>query len=1422
MMISRGYIIYLISLLGLTTISSVEGAMLDQQMRFDRITVHDGLSNQTVRCIIQDHEGFMWFGTNSGLNRFDGNKMVKFYNRTNGFRGSIIHCMHEDSRRNLWIGTFGNGLNLYNRNTNTFTNYVNDPNDESSISSNEIWYIYEDSKGNLWVAGQGGLQRYDYATDSFEKHLEDFKLPQHSINMRHTAFSSIVEAGDGILWIGTWKYGVILYDAAERRIVRHLMHEPDNVNSLSTNEILTLYRDKEDNIWIGTYKGALECVQFRYGSIFFKKYHKGESSYNLSDDRIHFIQQDQSDIYWIGTEHGLNLLDTKTGLIRKIYHNLDERFSLSSNHIWSGFRNSNGVMWIGLHDAGINTYDVWRQRFTNGYKEVSKAKEHKKRFVKSIFVDPDDFVWIGTDHGLNKFSNDGVHIKTYVSGDASTGLSIGGVTGILIDWNNQMWVGTWGGGLHKFDRKEGKFKSYGFSSSTLDRHNLSDPNIRCMALDYSGHLLIGTTFGYLDIFNPKTEEFEHFPCMDVDSIVASPVVALCPEKDGSIWIGLSENGGVVNYNPSNGNIKRYHFSERDTSATLSSNDVLCLFNDDKWLWIGTKDGLNLLNKEDGSVTIFNEEDGLPDRSILRIEKDVAGNLWISTTKGITKYEISSGKFFSYDHRDGVLGNCITSWAGTNGTLLFGGIDGVFSFNPSEINNNPYLPPVVLTGFYIFNRLVVPEEKGSPLQHQVNQTDIITLRHDQTSFSFEFAALNFTLPERTQYRYMLEGFDNDWVYSGLRREAFYTNVIPGVYNFKVLGSNNDGIWNPSPKIITIKVLPAPWKTTWAYSLYFILILLLLAVMRGFMLSREKLRTQLVFEKLEHERSLELSKKNSELNDMKIKFFTNISHEFRTPLTLILGPLGAIHKAIKETSIEDSVVMVQKNAQRMLRLINQLLDLSRIEAGFMKIEATHRDVVHFIKSVVDAFSMKAKTRCIRYEFDTNFEFAMGHFDDDKLESVLYNLLSNAFKFTPEGGQITVKLKIEPEPSKIDAPDKPVEAKSISITVTDTGPGIQDADKQKIFDYFYRPTDARSQPGSGLGLSLVNELVRILRGSIELLDNPTQNGSMFVVTIPVDKECYAPGELTEKRMDIDLACEDIALAEDALLKSNMLNLSYPVDIKKQFQPLVLIAEDNDEVRNYLSGSLSDGYRTIEASNGDSAINLAREEMPDLIISDVMMPGINGFELNKMLKDDERTCHIPVILLTAKTGMSSQMEGYKAGADDYIVKPFEMEHLICRVENLISSRRKLRETFSKRFDLDIEKMNLNSLDKKFLEDIIQLVEENIDDYDFGADQVVGKMPMSRAQVYRKLKSLTNLSVSDFIQKIRLYRAAKSIMMGDKSFSEISYLVGFKDPSYFTKCFKKQFECLPSEFNQKYYNSTNSPASAIQQADGFPDSIPG
>lgn len=821
-----------------------------------------------------------------------------------------------------------------------------------------------------------------------------------------------------------------------------------------------------------------------------------------------------------------------------------------------------------------------------------------------------------------------------------------------------------------------------------------------------------------------------------------------------------------------------------------------IFQDSRGLlWVGTTAGLSCAIDNSGYFRTFTVEDGLPGNVISAIHEDNSGYLWVTTNQGISRLapELTDSlantinklnsirvSFWNFNESDGIIDASFKKGSVTrlkNGEVLFGSTHGINSFFPDSIQANSFIPPLQFTDLKIHNRSISPSQNSELLKMHISMVEEITLNYKQSVVTFDFQSLSFTNSHKNQYAYIMEGFDKEWTYAGNRSTATYTNLNQGKYVFKVKASNNDGVWNEEPITLNVTIQPPPWKTWPAFLAYVIILSATVFIFAQLSLAKQKVEGRLRIQQLE-------SEKIKELNYFKSVFFTNISHEFRTPLTLIIGPLSDILKnTTLQDDIKDQVKLIHKNAMRLLRLINQLLDISKVEAGHVKLQVARSNIAEFVCSVYEAFKIKAERDNINYRFYTSHDDMSGYFDSDKVEKILYNLLSNAFKYTPPGGKIDVLLF-----QKTDENNK----KFIELIVHDSGPGIIPEKQKKIFERYFVLGESRSpwQSSTGIGLSLANQLTLVHKGKISL-ESEEGKGSRFIVNLPIFREAFTR--------------EEILSDNNAVIKHEMEQVRMMIDYEstaihsttssKKNLPIALLVEDNHDVRKYIADRLSDQYQILSAANGQQGFEMAIEKIPDIIISDVMMPVMDGFELCRKIKTNEKTSHIPVILLTAKVDDESRVEGYETGADGYIPKPFQMARLEARIRNLIESRNKLRDIFGKRMSLEPSEVSLSSVDETFIQKAIEIIEKNISEPELNVELLCSKIGMSRSQAFRKFKAITDLSPIEFIRMIRIKRAAQLLEQKVGNISEIAYMVGFSDLDYFRKCFKEQFGVTPTRY---------------------------
>ena len=911
-------------------------------------------------------------------------------------------------------------------------------------------------------------------------------------------------------------------------------------------------------------------------------------------------------------------------------------------------------------------------------------------------------------------------------------------------------------GLEIFDRTQKKFIRYDLDSEEHVFHDV--PFINDICQDASGCIWVGTWFqGLFKIIPPvtvspsgvargeATRNYKFDPALPKD-LGTNPILSLCApriRKTAKLWIG-TDGGGL------------FGLMDNENSADGSSERFVH----------------------------YTKADGLPNDIIWGILDDDRGNLWISTQNGFSKFDPQSGIFNNYNQVDGVPRQkfvWLSRHKGRNGELYFG-TRGLLAFHPDSITDNPFIPPVVITDFKLFNK-PVPIGGNSPLKKSITETTELELSYRENYLSFEFAALNYINTEKNRYKYMMKGLDKDWIDAGQTRVASYTSLRHGEYTFKVMGSNNDGVWNEKGASINILIHPPPWLTWWAYTCYGFIVAGIILWYRRYLLNRAKLRTAIEMERMEKE-------KVEELDHMKSRFFANVSHEFRTPLTLILGPIDDLveNRSKRAELTWDNVGIIRRNARRLQKLINQILDISRLETGAVKLRVSEGDLTEFIRTIILSFLSLTESKQIRYEYDLPEKDQNLWFDNDKVEKILTNLVSNAFKFTPAKGSITVSLQY------LSSPGSP-SADFAEITVTDTGRGIPGDKLGNIFDRFYQVHESgmHGEEGTGIGLALTRELVELCRGEIRV-ESEVGKGSVFTVKLPVSRELFTeeeiisidPENITRKKLiesSVDTEkSEAVETGEDHLKNA-------PRDA-----PIVLIVEDNADLRNYISGNLCDSYRIIMAENGREGLHCAIDQVPDLIISDLMMPEMDGMEMCRELKTDERTNHIPVIMLTARADRGSKLEGLETGADDYIIKPFDNKELTVRVRNLIEQRKRMRDKFRKEFLSDSAGMDVTYEDQ-FLNKLTVILNKYISSDDFRIDLLTDELHMSRSQVFRKINAITGYTPNDLIRNLRLKKAASLFRSGHKHVAQVMHQVGFNSQSYFGQCFHELYGMTPKEY---------------------------
>jgi len=1352
-----------------------------------QIDSYNELTQAWITSIIQDYIGFMWFGTHDGVYRYDGFEL-KLYQSMSGdyftLPGNNVREIFEDSKNNLWVTT-SRGISIYDRNKDCFVYSPDWP-------TNSFTDIVEDNEGNLYFGSFSGFFHYlpdsgafrnyiqypdssdinnghqevfvtmddriilnsPYGISEFDKYSKKFyEVFDEALPYDPDAITCIVQDCNGTYWVGTRDYGLIYYDRLESKAFRRLNVHMDNV--LIKGTILSLLQSADSTLWIGTENNGLILLnlkEFYNGKQVFHPIKNDELKTELSHNSIFSLYEDKQKNIWIGTYNGLNLYSS---------------FLTNFNQIPIVFKQKPDV-----HDNIINT-----------------------------FLEDDNDIWIGTENGINIYNKENHNIAYYnYDPDKRNSLSSNSVWAIEKDRNGNFWIGTWGGGLNKYNTAKQQFTH--FQHTEEDQNAISNNNIFCILEDEDGILWIATMGGGLNSYNPTNNSFKVYVHDNLDplSISGDWVRQLHIDNKNRFWV-LTYNA-VSLFDREREKFTNF-YSDESNPNSISDDGAIVIFEDSKSnIWLGTESGLNLFHPVDSGFTQYQIGQGLPSNVIHAILEDDDGNIWISTNNGISKFvhgtEVPENpEFVNFDVSDGLQGNKFNRRSAlktSDGFLIFGGNNGLNSFDPRSIKINTTIPDVIITNFLVFNKIQVsPQSDEIYIDKHISLMDQIKLKYKHSVFTIYYSSLDYLIPEKTQYAYMLEGFEESWNYVDNNRSATYTNLDPGKYIFRLKASNSSGLWNENPKNLEIIILPPWYRTFWAYLLYFALISISILFLRRLIVARTTLQHQLILKDVEKE-------KLDQLNKMKTKFYTNISHEFRTPLSLIISPLEALLSDINiQPAIKQQINVIQIHARRLLRLINQLLDISKIESDHLDLRVSRGDIVGFIKEIVTLFRWPALKRNIKFNFTSNQETYYGFFDGDKIEKICYNLISNALKYTQNGGQIDVEIAIGNGENQIDNG-------YVKLVFKDSGVGISEQDQGKIFEQFYRSGSGKNMDtgGFGIGLAIVNGLINAYHGSIQISSNNGE-GTQFVILLPHARELFKTSEIDdadkgEKTITLDI----YDLEPDSELPSAREAANGILHIDKQDKnSKILLVEDDKDLRSHLK-NLFPEYIIFEAENGEQALCNLNETHPDLIISDVLMPEMDGIEFCRKIKTNENTSHIPLILLTAKVTTEDALEGLNTGADAYITKPFDTKILRSTVKNLLESRKQLRDKYSKSVTLEPAGITITSVDEKFIKKAIAIVEKHISDPDYSVDMFSKEIGMSRSHLHRKFNGLAGVSPSGFIRTLRMKRAAQLLIKGQLTVSEILYEIGIKSRSYFIKSFKEQFGMSPTDFAEKNYQ-TNS-----------------
>ncbi|WP_075589936.1 hybrid sensor histidine kinase/response regulator transcription factor [Labilibacter marinus] len=1326
-----------------------------------------------VNYIYKDRHGFMWIGTLDGLHRYDGYvyKTYRVQADGNSIQSNLIKSIDEDSFGNIWIGTYNKGISKLDPLTETFTNFYN-TSDNKLFNSNDVTSLLVDENNVVWSGNWLGVNRIQL--DSTMNKIIQVDVI-NSENIQLPEFVNEVKAlhqdkNDNI-WIGTnlSLYKIINPNASIAALkfkeyeinVESICNSDsgifigsyDNVSHLSntdknsTPEILHNTRGsaviyQNNTLWIGNRTGlyTLEKNSRNTWNIT-NRFQEDFTSNSISCNLISHLSTDINQQIWIGTRGGgVNVAFEQIKKFQHYEHNITVG-SLSNNLCRSIFEDHQQNLWIGTEEQGVNFLRK-NNSYSNGFQkiDVNNAISTNRAYCIEETVLPHSkkhksLIWIGTSWPNNLTIIDPETLQAKPT--PASNFDIGFIFALKSTNDSTLWVGTYGDGLYRFTLdKDGEIISRINMLPDLKQEGaISSFIIRSIFQDSKGNLWVGTDKGLnklpLDETNSDQPKFEVFTKgQETGSLPHEYILQVFESKDGTIWIGTM-GGGLLKH-------------------TLPLSD------------------------EHISFTSYTTENGLPNNTIKSINEDKNGYLWLSSNKGLTRFNPKTEEVINYDIKDGLQDNEfaeICSATRANGQIVIGGIKGFNAFYPEEIKSDTEEPRLFLTEFYIKNQEITPSP-NSVLKQSVQFTEEINLKYRDNSFSFGFVGLNYNAPQKNNYQYILQGFDEQWYKAHSDyRIAKYTNIPPGEYTFKVIASNSDNVWSDEPAQIKITIEPPLYRSNKAFALYFLIVIGFMLLQRYLSAQKNNRRNELVLANIE-------KNKVEEVSQMKLKFFTNISHEFRTPLTLISAPLD---KLIKENDISRPkermtyFKLMDQNIKIMKRLINQLMDFRKLEQDKLKLNVQEFNIGDFVKTIYFSFTELAKQNGIDYQIKTSNPELTIYADPEKLERVIYNIIANAFKYSPNNKSIEVGVIKD--------------STKVIIYVKDNGIGIKEEAKAHIFERYFRD---RSQlqgnvGGTGIGLALSKSLVELHKGEISF--ESTENvGSEFKVCIPLGKDHYNSADFAELNTSYEFTSPSTG--------ANAIDDSISEVIQSpEIKPRVLIAEDNHDLRIFIATSLKNDFDVIQAEDGKIALELIIEHMPDLIISDIMMPEIDGIELCKQVKTTEATSHIPVILLTAKNTVESQIEGYETGADSYLNKPFNMDVLQASIQSILKNREQLRKKFQKEIEISPDLVANNSTDSKFMDKILSIIQEHLSDSDFSVEMLAEKYGVSRIYLNRKIKALTGETSNQFIRNIRLKHAAELLKQGEMNVSEVTWMVGYNDLKTFRTRFKEKFGVSPSEF---------------------------
>lgn len=1325
----------------------------NSEMLFRKISPDGGFSYGFVNAIAEDSYGFIWFGTDNGLFKYDTREITTFLNddKPGSIPSNNILSLFCSKEKKLWIVT-DKGLCYYDQHHERFVaeNYI----EPGSVSLNSnIRDIKQNSSGDYFTLHTRNICQIDTLNHSYK--IIPIKFTDGDTP------SNFFFDNSKVLWIGTNQGNIFKSSYPYTEII--------SIKPIRNASIRTICEDN-NSMWFGYEWGGIDHLT-KDGVLIDHLDQSASETKKLPHNRVRKIIKDSKNNIWIGTYKGLYIL-SRTGC-RLIQANIYNE--LPHNSIKELYMDSHNGIWVGTWSGGLAYYNTNDNRFLH-FKKNADPNSIQSNIISSFAEDINQNIWIGTeDNGLQVFVRDLKKFRKFKL-KKSNG-SVTNIKCLALGQDKNLWVGTLFDGLWKIELKSQSFEKVDF---------FNNPQLRIYSLrEVDTGLWIGTFGDGLFYYDFNSKEIQRFMPVsgDSESISTGYIRTILSDNNGGLWIG-THNG--LNYLAKGSNKFHRYFAQNQDSliSSISNNEIYSLCEDSSGkIWIGTANGLNSFDPITAKFEVFNKDSGLSGFSIYGIEEDAEANLWISTENGISVLNLKDKSIRTFDTDDGLQGrqfNPGASFKCGNGELLFGGPNGFNIINPVTVKENPTPSNTIITNLFIDNKIAGVNEPENKIQESIVTSKKIVLQHQQNSLTFEFISTNFIQPEKNQFKYRLVNYDNNWIYSGKENKAVFTKIPPGKYTFEVLSSNNNGIWSSTPQKLKIEIIPSIWARWYAFAIYAILVFSISQYIRKEIIVRQNLKKELLIEKVKYENEEELS-------ELKMKFFTNVTHEFRTPLTLIMSPLDYIlRKNNHEQDTQEHLDIIKRNTLRLKILIDQIIDFRKLELGKTTYNPVSFDLIKFCFDIYSSFGIYAKDRSIEYIFQAPNQDIMVPADSDKIEKILFNLLSNAFKYTSDNGKIVFSVKlfstIEEYRNIAFLTNTEIQGEGLEISVRNTGNKIDELEIPKLFNRFY--SDSR---GAGIGLHLCKEYALLHNGAIAVVSDDT--GTTFSLIFPT-----AIGEIEElnEEQEINKMILHAEKNQRAKLKES------------SSQKTILVAEDNPELLRYMKNLLSEEFNVLTAENGLQAVELANEMDPQLIISDILMPKMDGLELCDHLKQDIHTSHIPIILLTALSEKEKKISGFSLGADAYIEKPFDDQVLLAQIKNILKTRKQLQQSFVKSFEQWKTDSDSLPFDKQLIEKAIKITEEHLLDETFTVENLASKLNFSRSSLHRKLRDLTDQSATEFIRSVRLNKALTLMKQGNYNMEEVSYAVGFSSPSYFSQSFKKHFNKSPKAYLDELRQSDN------------------